>query len=47
MIIKSINLTQLHNQGQKIGSIKETTKDCLVPISLNFAFYRSILGDVS
>jgi hypothetical protein len=41
---KSINLTQFTIKLENIKN-KENTKDFLIPISISYAFYRSIVGD--
>jgi hypothetical protein len=41
---KSINLTQFTIKLESINN-KENTKDFLIPISITYAFYRSIMGD--
>jgi hypothetical protein len=41
---KSINLTQFTIELESIKN-KENTKDFLIPISISYAFYRSIVGD--
>jgi hypothetical protein len=41
---KSINLTQFKIKLENIKN-KENTKDFLIPISISYAFYRSIVGD--
>jgi hypothetical protein len=41
---KSINLTQFTIKLESIKN-KENTKDFLIPISITYAFYRSIMGD--
>jgi hypothetical protein len=44
MMTKSINLTQFTIKLESIKN-KENTKDFLIPISITYAFYRSIMGD--
>jgi hypothetical protein len=41
---KSINLTQFTVELENIKN-KKNTKDFLIPISISYAFYRSIVGD--
>jgi hypothetical protein len=41
---KSMNLTQFIIKLENIKN-KENTKDFLIPISISFAFYQSIVGD--
>jgi hypothetical protein len=41
---KPINLTQFTIKLENIKN-KENTKDFLIPISISYAFYRSIVGD--
>jgi hypothetical protein len=41
---KSINLNQFTIKLESIKN-KENTKDFLIPISITYAFYRSIVGD--
>jgi hypothetical protein len=41
---KSINLTQFTIKLENIKN-KENTKDFLIPISISYVFYHSIVGD--
>jgi hypothetical protein len=41
---KSMNLTQFTIKLENIKNM-ENTKDFLIPISISFAFYQSIVGD--
>jgi hypothetical protein len=41
---KPINLTQFTIKLENIKN-KENTKDFLIPISISYVFYRSIVGD--
>jgi hypothetical protein len=41
---KSINLTQFTIKIENTMN-KKNTKDFLIPISISYAFYRSIVGD--
>jgi hypothetical protein len=44
MMTKSINITQFTIKLENIKN-KENTNDFLIPISISYAFYRSIMGD--